>query len=261
MLNKLVKIADALDKKGFYAEASELDEIIKSAIDTMEWPQPDDSFDPGDPRTHMYSEEYMGSGEDSEPHRPTPVSEDAREIALKHQIKILREKLVKKYGDEYEPFLRDDVVENFLGVISDAKTSNVPGESVDEYIDRQMKFFIFGSRFNRGECISCGDETSENYLEYGDDYISSPVCDECFSKGLGENEEDFLERKDPRILENLSRFFVEPTDPTEIEESHGDIYEDEDDYDLVPGDDDYDPKEAEKRKNTPSRREMADLWR
>lgn len=254
MITRLIKLANMLDQKGFYDEASQLDEIIKQAIaESMEWPQPgeQDFLDP-DTRTHPYSEKYMGEGEEPVPHDPSGPSEEARIMALKY-------KLLKAYGKEYEPLLTEDVLKRFLNMLGMPDIGG-PGPGSDLW-DRHMKFLLFDDRMRRDECISCGAETPEAYLEKGEDVVSSPICNNCFRVGIGDVEEDFLERKDPELLENLHRFFVDIKDPSEMEELYSGFEEEDDDDYPSPEDDDYDPEKIKAKEKIPSMKEMADLWR
>lgn len=228
LIRKLSGLANTLDRKGFYKEASYIDDIIKISVNSPA-ERPQSTYVDGEGtrgRTPSDKEEWpTGDDTGTKPRRP---SNDARLVALKSRLSRL-------FRKKYDSILTEKALQGILskfGLI-DVDISNGLGNEqyfeIGNYLEDLKhgdenfmaalnKENKFPQRLSDGKCISCGEETGSDYLEQGEDIVSSPVCDSCLYEGLGEEEEAFLRERG--LLGNLATMRETPTDPGTIEENY-----------------------------------------
>jgi len=169
----------------------------------------------------------------------------------------LKDRLMKIYGHKYKDYVDSLKYNDLLSILGkfglvevenyspvniyygftdkDKHKSNDPlfdyMKGIYDFKERQRasrekneRFLVFQRNLKNNKCISCGGETGSDYLEKGNDIVSSPMCDSC---ELGKYEELFL--KERGLMDDFATMMEKPTDPSELENVsrdtlHGDYY-------------------------------------
>jgi hypothetical protein len=221
MLYRLIKIANQLDQKGLYEEASLIDGLIAIAAGMppyYERPQPEDD-EPGEtrelPEGPYYEEEWVDP-EDAGPTISDKPSQEAMFMTFKNRLsKVLGEKYVEALSEEdmYDLFDEFDLFD--VDKWGDSSLT----EKIKERVMGMRNEGLYNARLRRGECISCGDDTGPEYLEKDGDPMSPPLCASCIRKDLPSHMEEFVRGQfSEEDLKNLVQLYDVPTETGKIEE-------------------------------------------